>query len=112
MATTLGMGGLLIAPECLGSEMLLTGVRGYFGYTDGVKGSALEGYKYTVVLPNRNFAQMDVKIIGNKLLDVVAGEHYPVKFDNLEIKIYYDDNRKAQLTARATGVKRVERRQQ
>lgn len=108
MATTLGLGGLLIVPECLGTEMILHGVRGYFGYVDGQKSGVVEGYKYTVVLPSRNFAQLDIKIIGNKLLDVVAGEHYPVKFDNLEIKMYYDKDKKLQLTARATGVHRLE----
>ena len=110
MTTTLGPAGLLVRNECLGTEMQVTGVRGYFTYANGIKSNVIEGYKYTMVLPKKNFASLDVKIPGSKILDVRPGEHFPVAFDDLEIKIYYDNNRKAQLTARATGVKRVEQK--
>lgn len=110
MATTLGPAGLLVLNECLGPEMYLTGVHGYFAYANGIKSNVIEGYKYTVVLPKRNFAALDVKIPGTKIIDVRPGEHFPVVFDELEVKIYFDNNRKACLTARAAGVKRVERK--
>ena len=110
MATTLGLAGLLLRNESLGVEMILNKVTNYYGYTNGIKNGAIEGYKYTVVLPARNFAQLDVKIPGAKILDVRLGEHFPVVFDELEVKIYYDNNHKAQLTARVSNVKRVERK--
>lgn len=108
MATTLRLKNLVIDNSCLGAEMILTGVYGYNSYVDDHYTGAIEGYKYCVTLPKLNFCHLDVKIPGTKMLEIKSGEHFPVVFDNLQVKIYEDKSKKLQLTAHATGVNRLD----
>lgn len=107
MANTLSLGGLLIDTNCLGSTQFLTSVRPYYAYTDGVKTKDVMGYRYTVVLPEKQFASLDVKILGEQQV-VLADENYiPVQFTDLTVKLYYDNNQRVQVTATATEVSEV-----
>ena len=89
----------------LGQEALLTAVRPYYAYVDGAKTNKVEGYKYTTVYPAHS---LDIKIPGEKRLDVLASEYIPVKYDGLTVKLYRDNNGKYQLTAKAENIRRAE----
>ena len=106
--TNLSPAGLIIDNRCLGSEFLVTDVGPYFAYVDGQRTDKVDGYKYAAILPNRQFARLDVKIPGAKLLDVPAGQYIPVAFDDLVVKLYFDNNRRIQLTAKAESVHAIE----
>ena len=76
---------------------------------DGQRTDKVDGYKYAAILPNRQFARLDVKIPGAKLLDVPAGQYISVAFDDLVVKLYFDNNRRIQLTAKAESVHAVDK---
>ena len=92
----------------LGQEALLTAVRPYYAYVDGGKTDKVEGYKYTTVYPAHSFGNLDIKIPGEKRLDVLASEYIPVKYDGLTVKLYRDNNGKYQLTAKAENIRKGE----
>lgn len=104
MANTLSLGGLLIDKDCLGSTQFLTSVRPYYAYTDGVKTKDVMGYRYTVVLPEKQFASLDVKIPGEQQIVLADGHYIPVQFVDLALKLYYDSNHRVQVTATATEI--------
>ena len=107
--TNLSPAGLIVDNRCLGSEFLVTDVGPYFAYVDGQRTDKVDGYKYAAILPNRQFARLDVKIPGTKLLDVPAGQYISVAFDDLVVKLYFDNNRRIQLTAKAESVHAVDK---
>ncbi len=80
--------GLYIDPNCFGKDMLLVETAPYYEYIDKVRSNNILGYKYTVVLPQRGFEKLDVKISGNKLLDVKPGDNISVSFKDLQVKPY------------------------
>ena len=92
----------------LGQEALLTAVRPYYGYVDGGRTDKVEGYKYTTVYPAHSFGSLDIKIPGEKRLDVLASEYIPVKYDGLTVKLYRDNNGKYLLTAKAENIRKAE----
>ena len=92
----------------LGQEALLTAVRPYYAYVDGAKTNKVEGYKYTTVYPAQSFGSLDIKIPGEKRLDVLASEYIPVKYDGLAVKLYRDNNGKYLLTAKAENIRKAE----
>lgn len=105
--TTLIPQKLFFDPASLGKEALLTDVSSYNLYKDGVRTNIPLGYKYQVALPAHALASLDVKIEGDKLMDVPVGEYTPVVFDKLEIKLYFDNYGKARLTAKAANIRAV-----
>ena len=107
MANTLSLGGLLIDTNCLGSTQFLTSVRPYYAYTDGVKTKDVMGYRYTVVLPEKQFASLDVKIPGEQQIVLADGNYIPVQFGGLTVKLYYDSNHRVQVTATASEISEV-----
>ena len=92
----------------LGPEALLTAVRPYYAYLDGERTSTVDGYKYTTAVPAHGFATLDIKIPGEKRMDVPPSEYIAVKYDNLMVKLYRDNNGKYQLTAKAENVHKAE----
>lgn len=108
MANSLSLAGLQIDVRCLGDTMLLTDIKPQYAYIDNKRTDTVIGYKYTVVLPAKQFATLTVKVDGNKRMDIVTGQYLSVEFKNLMIKIYFDNNRKVQLTARADDIYSVD----
>lgn len=89
--------------------MILTGVRPYREYKDNKPLDKVLGYKYTVVLPSRAYEQLDVKVPGSKMLDVVSGESFSVVFSNLQVRPYTDFKRNTiAYTAQAESVRRAD----
>ena len=98
---TLNITKLTFDVSSLGPEALLTAVRPYYAYLDGERTSTVDGYKYTTAFPAHGFATLDIKIPGEKRLDVPPSEY-------LMVKLYRDNNGKYQLTAKAENVHKAE----
>lgn len=107
MANNVNLGGLRIAVESFGKEMMLTAVKPYYAYVDGKRTDTVQGYAYTVALPELRFAMLSVKIEGEKQLEAPQGGYTSVQFVGLAVKLYYDSNNKVQLSAKATGIRSV-----
>lgn len=103
--TTLSGKDLYIDNRCIGGDMILTQVSTDKEYRDGKATDNIIGYKYTVVLPHHGFDHLDIKIAGNKLLDVEPGDTMAVTVQGLVIKPYVQRNtNKIAFTAKADGI--------
>ncbi len=71
---------------------LVIGTTPYYEYQNGAKTSTILGYKYNTILPNLSYEKLNVKIAGALQLDV-ADEAIPVKFEDVEAKMYCIDGR-------------------
>lgn len=73
-----------------GKRMNLTGVEPYYNYEAGKKTDKIEGYKYNVVLLDKEYEKISVKIAGNRLLEEQEKYDIPIKFVGLEVGFYQD----------------------
>lgn len=105
---TIKISGLHVDARDLGGTYLVTRVAPYNAYVDGERSSTVEGYRYSTVLPERGFEIIDIKVPGARAFEVTAGEYVAVKYDDLEVKLYYDRDGRIQVTARATAVHAVD----
>jgi hypothetical protein len=89
----------------LGSMMLID-VEPAFKYDDNNnKTETIVAYTYTILLPDKNYEKLKVKINNtSKLLDVKDGEIVEVFFTGLELYLYKDE-----IKARATGISAVKK---
>lgn len=88
----------------VGKNLLLTDVQPVYDYADGVRTSNIIAHRYTVVLTEKGYDKLAVKIMGAQQLDMPEDGNYPnVKFDNLEVYVYWSQAG-YQVGARATGV--------
>ena len=95
------------AGKTLGGKIILTDIKPVFLYNGGQKTDTCIGYKYFVVLPERRFEKIGVKVDGDLMIDESEGS-IEVVFDGLEISIYFDfDHREYKLTAKATAIRPV-----
>lgn len=79
------------AASC-GNKMLLTEVKPYFDYVNGVRSSEVAGYRYTVVLLERKFEKLQVRIAGSQQIELNEDENKSVKFDNLKMELVWSPN--------------------
>lgn len=106
---TLTTTGLYIDNSCFGSGMLLTRIKPYRAYEDNKPLDRVAGYKYTVVLPSRAYEMLEVKVPGDKALDLNPGESVPVLFENLRVRPYMDFKRDAlTFTAQADSIRKAD----
>lgn len=101
----ISLSGLHIDVRDLGKDTLVIKASPYYAYEEDKRTDKIEGYKYTTVFPDRNFAQLDIKVPGDKMMDVPANQYVAAKFEGLEVKVYYDRENRARLTARAKSVR-------
>ena len=104
----LSLSGLHIMLDDLGTQYLVTGVRPYYAYANDQRTDKVEGYKYMTVLPAKGFSRVDIKIPGPQRLDVPPTGYVPVRYDGLEVKLYYDSSNRVQLSAKAVDVHRLD----
>ena len=93
---------LKISNESLGRKLWLVDVLPVYEYKNNERTDKVCGYKYTVVMPEKNFDRIGIKVEGRKLLDKPDG-YAEVVFDGLELFIYWM-NSQPHVGARATGV--------
>lgn len=91
--------------------MILISVRPYHPYEDGKPSKEITGYKYEVVLPRHNFDHMDVKIEGDRRLDLADGQNIPVVLDGLKVRPYVNSGtNRLDFTAQADNIRKLEPR--
>ena len=93
---------LKISNESLGRKLWLVDVLPVYEYKNNERTDKVCGYKYTVVMPDKNFDRIGIKVEGRKLLDKPDG-YAEVVFDSLELFIYWM-NGQPHVGARAAGV--------
>lgn len=80
---------LTINPDCLGKTMYLASVAPYYKYdAQKQKTNEIEGYRYDVVLAEKEFEKLAVKIPGAQQIDAKVGEMTAVALEGLEVKVY------------------------
>ena len=84
---TLNIADLTIANSSLGEGMLLTDVRPTYEYLDNKRTDKIVGYAYTVALTAHRYADLTIKINGDKQIDL-TGDSMPVHFEGLKVKAY------------------------
>lgn len=97
---------LMIAPKCLGDNLMLTSVSPYKKYVDGKATDEVEGYRYTVACPALDLEKIGVKIKGKQQMQNPEGSFPIVRFTDLEIKPYVM-NGSLGVTATATAITEV-----
>ncbi|MCI5499242.1 MAG: hypothetical protein MR419_06940 [Clostridiales bacterium] len=97
---------LVIDPHSLGGEFLLVDVLPAYEYTNGQRTEKIVGYRYTIVLPERRFEKINVRIDGGKCMDKPKDFSH-VEFQNLEVFIYWSQGQ-PQVGARAKGIHPVQ----
>ena len=81
---------LIIDPrKTVGKTTLLVDVLPVYHYENGHKTETVEGYRYMVVLPEKNFQKIGVKIMGEKQIEKPNEGYIDVTFDGFELFIYW-----------------------
>lgn len=95
---------LVIDPKgSLGNRLWLTEISEVREYKDNKRTENIVGHRYIVVLPDRNFEKIAVKIDGKRLLEMPETGYIDVNFTGLNMTIYWI-NGQPEVSARATGV--------
>ena len=89
-----------------GSVMICVDIKPNYEYVNGVKGKLI-GYVYEVILPEKNYDTLKVKVDGDNKLGELDGGNCEVKFENLELKVSVLNNN-LYVTGKASNVKNVE----
>ena len=78
--------------NAIGNEYKLVGIRPYYQYVDKVRSQTIEGYNYEIILMERGYEKISVKIPGKPLLTEIDEDSLnlgvSVSFKNLEYRIY------------------------
>ena len=69
------------AVKTVGTELILIGIRPYYKYEDGKKVDKIEGYRYEIVLCQRKYERLFVKIAGDQRI--------PFNEDEGGLHVYY-----------------------
>jgi hypothetical protein len=97
--------------DIIGHEYVLTGIRPYFEYVNGKRTDKQLGFAYEIVLLDRVFEKVPVRIVGAHAQideDKITGKGVPVVFENLTENVYATASNEFvnyQLTLTATAVK-------
>ncbi len=95
---------LVISPKSVGQHLILTSVRPAYEYANGSRTDSISGYRYDIVMPDRAYEKLTVKIEGEPQINLDEGESIEVIFEGLELFIYWL-NGMYNVGARATGIK-------
>lgn len=94
---------LTLGPKGEKDDFILTDIKPDYAYADNKRTDNLIGYKYTIVLVNRGYNKVDVKIPGKQLLSESDIDQF-VTLEGVELGFYVRDNR-IFLTCKATGIR-------
>lgn len=93
---------VIINNTTLGTKLLLVDVTPSYEYKEGKKTSNIVAHKYKIVLPEKSFDQIFVKIDGPALLEKPTG-HAEVAISGLYLYIYWSQG-EYRLAATGTGI--------
>lgn len=77
----------------LGNKYLLTDIRPVYKYENGKRLDDIDGYKYDIVLPDKKFEKIAVKICGEAKIPYPVEEPVNVEFEDLKLKPYWFSGR-------------------
>lgn len=96
--------------KTLGKEMILVSQNPYFDYEDGKRTDRISGYKYEVVLPEKSFEKVSIKIesLEPAFSDSEIQGNIRVAFDGLKVKLYQDfRTNQVKLTCQAQKIRKI-----
>ena len=79
---------MIISTESIGNKLLLVDVKPRYEYSNNQRTNKIIGYGYIVVLPEKAFERLTVKIDGEQQIEVPDG-YVEVNFTDLELYIYW-----------------------
>ena len=86
-----------------GRQYYLTGVRPVYAYINGVRAAEPHAYAYSVVLPERKFADLDVVIEGPALMEA-PDNAVEVTIAGLELVVKWSKDKGNYIAGTATGI--------
>lgn len=89
--------------ETCGNTFILTEVKPYFAYQEGKRVGDPLGYNYTVILPERKYEKLQVKIAGVCQLEAPE-DSVPVVFVDLQLEIRWSQSDGNYIAGTATGI--------
>ena len=101
---TMKLTEIIVDRKTVGKTLLLVDVVPVYHYENGQKTETIEGYRYMLVLPEKNFQKIGVKIIGEKQMEKPNDGYVDVTLEGFELFIYWL-NGTYHLGARATSIK-------
>lgn len=94
------------AEKSVGGNLMLVDVLPAYIYVNGKRSEEVSGFKYVVALPEHALEKLAVKIDGDLIIDKPVNDFPVVKFDDLELSIYWTSSG-YQVSAKATGIRLV-----
>ncbi|HIY05894.1 MAG TPA: hypothetical protein H9844_02290 [Candidatus Evtepia faecigallinarum] len=94
---------LIVDPRSLGSKLWLVDVLPAYEYQNNRRTDTILGYRYIIALPEKGLEKISVRIDGAKRMEAPNG-YVEVRFDNLELFLYWGNSRQPQVGARAAGI--------
>lgn len=73
----------------IGKNAMLVDISPAYSYENGSKTDKVIGYKYEIVLPEKMYDKLSVKILGDLKLDMPENETPLVLLDGLSISLYW-----------------------
>lgn len=73
----------------VGKNLMLVGISPSYSYQDGVRTNAINGYKYEIVMPERMYEKLSVRILGEQKLEMPENDTPQVLLDGLTISLYW-----------------------
>lgn len=86
-----------------GDSFLLTEVNPVYNYIDGKRSGNPVAYNYTVILPQRKYEQLRIRIDGDCIMEAPE-DPLNVKLDNLQLEIKWSQSEGNYIAGTATGI--------
>jgi hypothetical protein len=86
-----------------GKKMFCVAVRPVNEFIDGKRQDKIVGYRYTVVLQDKKFDRIDVRVDGPQTLEVGEHDVIPVTFTDMAVCVYMM-NGKMQFSVKASAI--------
>lgn len=90
----------------VGKNLMLIGITPAYSYENGKRTDTVIGYKYEVVLPEKKYEKLNIRILGEQKLDMPENETPQVVFEGLTINLYWSPDG-YKISASADNVKLV-----
>lgn len=73
----------------VGKTLILVNVTPSYAYENGTRTDKLEGYRYEIVLPEKAYEKLSVRIPGEQRIEVSEGDTPFVSLDGLSLKLFW-----------------------
>ena len=73
----------------VGKNLLLVSISSAYSYENGKRTDTVIGYKYEVVMPEKMYEKLSVRIDGDQKLELPENETPQVVFEGLKMSLYW-----------------------